>query len=313
MNRMSRSTAKSASSNTILCSEGGDARDLAPPLELGVPVEPAPDLAGTQQRMFSSLLDPLSGRSRAYTELPPKDGGFTPQFRETAALLIRNGENLSALEGLELYHRQYWYRLLDSLEEDFPGLRRLLGERRFWILLESYLLAHPSRSYTLRHLGRAMPQHAVTHSCVTEEERPWVAAVAAIEYAFMEAAEAGEYRRADPDAFLQGDVILQPHVHLIESPVPAAQWLADESIDISGLSARSCLVAVWRTADGDCVMDEEDLAASTLLDSFRSAGSLVDAIARADLDHITDPSVYREWFTRWQARGWFGIPDSDTL
>ncbi len=312
MNRVTRSSAKAASSNAILHSVGDDAGDVSLLQELAVPASPSPDLAGTQRRMFSSLLEPLSGRSRAQTELPPEGGGLTPQFRETAALLIRDGYNLSALEGLELYHRQYWFRLLDSLEEDFPGLRRLLGERRFWTLLESYLSEHPSRSYTLRHLGRAMPQHAVAHSCVTEEERPWVAAVADIEYAFMESAEAVEYPRADPDAFLHGAVILQPHVRLIEAAVPAAQWLADENLDCTELPARHCLVAVWRTAEGDCVMDEEDPAASALLNSFREAGSLVAAIARADLNHATDPSVYRDWFTRWQSRGWFGIPDSDT-
>jgi hypothetical protein len=60
-------------------------------------------------------------------------------------------------ERLELYHRQYWYRLLDSIEEDFPALRLLLGRAPFWRLVEEYLLAAPPTSFTLRHLGQAWP------------------------------------------------------------------------------------------------------------------------------------------------------------
>jgi hypothetical protein len=55
----------------------------------------------------------------------------------------------------------YWFRLLECIATDFPGLRALLGDERFWKLAEAYLRAHPSHSFTLRNLGAKLPRFVV--------------------------------------------------------------------------------------------------------------------------------------------------------
>lgn len=72
--------------------------------------------------------------------------------------LISPNDKLSATERIEIYARQYWWRLLQSLEEDFPVLQRVLGVERFNVLLKKYISECPSQSYTLRHLGRKLPK-----------------------------------------------------------------------------------------------------------------------------------------------------------
>ena len=69
-------------------------------------------------------------------------------------------------ERLEIYNRQYWFRILAALSEDFPGLRAIVGERRFEKLAVAYPLDCPSGSFTMRNLGsrleawlRARSQH----------------------------------------------------------------------------------------------------------------------------------------------------------
>src|SRR5580693_7235917 len=66
---------------------------------------------------------------------------------------IKPNDRLTSLERLEIYSRSYWYRLLDSLWEDFPGLRAVLGQRAFHRLSRAYLADCPSQSFTMRDLG----------------------------------------------------------------------------------------------------------------------------------------------------------------
>ena len=53
---------------------------------------------------------------------------------------------------------QYWFRLLDCIAEDFPGLEAVLGIARCNRLYRAYLAKYPSRSFTLRNLGDRLPQ-----------------------------------------------------------------------------------------------------------------------------------------------------------
>jgi hypothetical protein len=267
-------------------------------------------LKETQGLMFSALLEPLSGRSRSQTELSESSNTLSSGFRQVAAQIIRDGPNLSALEGLELYHRQYWFRLLDSLEEDFPETRRFLGEERFWNLLESYLIAHPSRSYTLRHLGRAMADHVASHPEVTLAERPWVTSISRLEYALMEADEAPSLTKPAPEDFLSCSLMLQPYVQLLTMEVPCVAWIADDTADWEKMSPQSSCVVVWRSDDGDAQFDTESLNALPLLEAFQQPGTLGEILGRVDLTGGVDASVFQEWFARWQARGWFAIADA---
>ena len=49
-------------------------------------------------------------------------------MRAAAAEFIKPNDRLSSFERLEIYNRQYWFRLLDCLYEDYPGLLSVLGK-----------------------------------------------------------------------------------------------------------------------------------------------------------------------------------------
>lgn len=305
-----RKNTKETSSNTVFRGddEGGGALSDLPP-DAAVSQVRKTNLKETQGLMFSALLEPLTGRSRSYTELSDSSNTLSPEFRQIAAQIIRDGPNLSALEGLELYHRQYWFRLLDSLEEDFPETRRFLGEERFWNLLESYLIANPSRSYTLRHLGRAMADQVASHTEITAIEQPWVTAIARLEYALMEADEASSLPKPEPEDFLSRTLVLQPHVRLLKMEVPCVAWIADDTADWHTMALEPTCAVVWRSEDGDTQFDVEAFNALPLLEAFWQPGTLAEILARVDLEEIVEASVFQEWFSRWQSRGWFGIAD----
>jgi hypothetical protein len=80
-----------------------------------------------------------------------------------ARQLVKPSATLAPLERVEIYNRMYWFRVLDSLAEDFPGLRALLGEKRFWALARRYLTECPSAAPSLRDLGRRLPLYLRRH------------------------------------------------------------------------------------------------------------------------------------------------------
>ncbi len=77
-------------------------------------------------------------------------------MRDVAAGFIKPNDRLSSVERLEIYNRQYWFRLKDCFYDDYPGLRAVLGDRRFERLTCAYLERYPSKSFTLRNLGRRL-------------------------------------------------------------------------------------------------------------------------------------------------------------
>jgi len=87
---------------------------------------------------------------------------------EVAAEFIKPNDRLTAVDRLEIYQRMYWYRLIDSVGDDSPGLRAVLGEAPFDRLARAYLAKYPSRSFTLRNLCSRLPQFIA-------EERNWTA------------------------------------------------------------------------------------------------------------------------------------------
>ncbi|MBV9488206.1 MAG: putative DNA-binding domain-containing protein [Verrucomicrobia bacterium] len=104
-----------------------------------------------QRAMASALFRPLTPQWRMQKAWV--DGG---SMRELAAEFIKPNDRLSAFERLEIYSRQYWFRVLDCLYDDYPGLRAVVGERRFMKLAIAYLARYPSESYNLRDLGNRL-------------------------------------------------------------------------------------------------------------------------------------------------------------
>src|SRR5271169_4997377 len=99
-----------------------------------------------QRRIAGAVMSPLD----ASVAVPAKQ-------------LVKPNDRLTSTERLDIYHRQYWYRILDSFNEDFPGLCAVLGERAFQRLARAYLADCPSRSFTLRNLGSRLENWLTGH------------------------------------------------------------------------------------------------------------------------------------------------------
>lgn len=262
-------------------------------------------LEQTQREFFHALLLPLRGRSRQTSGLPESVEPHAPEFLATADRLLRPSPTLGSAECLELYHRQVWYRLLDSLEEDFPKLIHYLGVERFRGLAEAYLLANPSRSFTLRHLGARLPGFLAGSLSDGEEKRRAVS-IASVEAAMMASFEAAALPVASPEEVASGPFTLQPHVVLLDVEPGTSEWMdaPDQSWPTGGADA----VAVWRTRRGGtshCALEAGE--ACMLRKLAAGPMALANWLATCEGDIPGDEALSR-WFRQWRERSWFALP-----
>ncbi len=264
-----------------------------------------------QREFFAAIQMPLRGTSRESTELSPSDEGHSPEFLAKAEELMKPGENLSSAERLELYHRQYWFRVLDSVAEDFPIIRKMAGEAKFWDLMEAYMLACPSESFTLRHLGRKMSEFIAGWDGLDERRRVWLSAIARLEYSFMEIFEAGDWETVVPEKLATSELGLQPHVILLDLAVPAD--LCESWDQFSPEDEAPVWLAVWRGENRgrlQCRLDEVEFE---LLKRLQRGGKLESLFAEPTRRE-PEPEEISAWFTNWQLRGWIAEkPSAEVL
>jgi len=175
-----------------------------------------------QQRMFRAITEPLTPSERMRTR-----GLDGRSLRKEAEAIIRPNERLSSLERLEIYNRQYWFRLLGSLYDDFPGLEAILGERRFEKLAQAYLLECPSRSHTLRDLGNRLERWLKKNPEFAGDKAALALDMIRLEWANIEAFDAEQLPRLSKDGLFalsqHPDKIgpgLQPHLRLVKVDHP---------------------------------------------------------------------------------------------
>ena len=84
---------------------------------------------------------------------------------EPPASVVSN-ETAGAVERLNIYADGLWLRFAEVLEQDFPGVHGLLGDRQFGHLCRAYAQANPSTQQSIRWFGRHLPRFL-------RERAPW--------------------------------------------------------------------------------------------------------------------------------------------
>lgn len=124
--------------------------------------------------------------------------------RKKIATFIKPNDRLSPFERLEIYNKQYWFRLLDSLREDFPGLRSVMGEDRFFEMSVAYLAKYPSRSFTMRDLGDRLGKFLARDKRWTAPCRELARDIVRLEWAHIVAYDGEALPPLEVDALLDG-------------------------------------------------------------------------------------------------------------
>jgi hypothetical protein len=280
------------------------------------------NLAELQKRAAAAIMAPLTASDR-----------IAAKWRSEAQAIVKSNNRLTSLERLEIYSRSYWFRVLDCLYDDFPGLRAALGQRAFSRLARVYLTERPSESFSLRNLGaglerwlREHPQYAGRHFALALD-------MVRLEWAHIEAFDGPARKPLGPEDLLEPGpefkLSLQPHLTLMELNYPvddlriAANELGEERDSASNavaerahrrtvrrfrrLKPQAIHLAVYRAEDAVWYrrLEKEEYG---LLDALRqglSIGEAIDeAIEASTMAEAQLAAAVREWFAAWARMGW---------
>ena len=299
-------------------------------------------LAELQRQMAASVMMPLTPDEDMRTHAP--DGR---PMAEVVAAFIAPNSRLTPFERLEIYNRQYWYRVLDALAEDFPALRAVVGSRAFKQLSIDYLTAHPSCSFSLRNLGSKLVEWLAAHPQYAGRRQRLALDVVRIEWAFIEAFDNAERTplTLDQIATLDGrsPLGLQPHLQLLALDYAADDLVLalhkqqkrgtseagvkhEDSLEqdqgpeppakLPRLRRRPTWVAAHRLENAVYYRRLEREEFLTLAD-LRAGQPLGEALEAGFRDsrqpESRRPALVRAWFGHWAELGWICAPELDSL
>jgi hypothetical protein len=148
---------------------------------------------------------------------------------ETQASYIKPSSLLTSFERLEIYNRQYWFRVIAAVAEDFPALHVVLGQERFDSLVLAYLRENPSTSFSLRNLGARLPAWLASYPELAGSQHALAVDVARLEWAYIEAFDGASFAPLGAEDFAglgaDSTLRLQPHLQLLD-----LQYAADEVV-----------------------------------------------------------------------------------
>lgn len=297
---------------------------------------PTMTLAELQREMAAAIMQPLTADEDMRDYAP--DGRAMTAVAES---FIAPNSSLTSFERLEIYNRQYWYRVLGALAEDFPALRSVVGSTAFEAISVAYLTARPSRSFSLRNLGSKLAEWLAANPQRAGRRHRLAVDVVRIEWAFVESFDSAERTplTLDEISTLDGGsrLALQPHLQLIALDYPADDLVlalhdrekrqtseagvkheesANAPAKLPKLRRRATWLASHRV-DLSVYYRRLQREEFRTLAAIRRGFSLADAIEAGFADsrilELQRPQRVREWFTNWAELGWICAPELEEL
>jgi hypothetical protein len=274
-----------------------------------------------QRRIADALMSPLNA-----------------SISTEAKQLVKPNDRLTSAERLDIYHRQYWYRILDSFSEDFPGLCSILGERAFQRLSRAYLTECPSQSFTMRNLGSRLETWLTEHPEFAGKHLALALDMIRLEWAHIEAFDNAEQKPLGPEDLLELGpglrLALQPYLKLLALRYPVDELrvqlndhLSEHSVDEHGVASNAVsppvrrhivrrfarvketqiFVAVHRVDFTVYYrrLEPDEFALLQALGQSQPIGPALDsALAANQLDPAELQQKIQTWFANWAQLGW---------
>lgn len=288
------------------------------------------NLLETQRRMAAAMMVPLTAEGKIATKT-----ARGTSMRAEAALILKPNNRLTSLERLEIYSRSYWFRLLDSFTEDFPGVEAIVGRERFAKLATQYLRECPSRSFTLRDLGSQVVDWLTRNPAYLGEHKELALDMARLEWAHVIAFDEMQAPVLDPEHLLEPSpemrVGIQPYVTLLETQYPVDELrvsirAADEgrssasnaasrrrahSVRKVGRSRKQQVFIAVHRVDSSVYYRRLEREEFQILRALQQGRPIGRAIA-GGLKHSVRPpdeipQLLRLWFGAWAQFGWLTV------
>jgi hypothetical protein len=288
-----------------------------------------PKLSQLQRIAAAAIMRPLTKHGSMQSHW--LDGSSMAEFANT---IIKPNDRCSSFERLEIYNRQYWFRVLDCLIDDFPGVRAIIGQRHFDELSEAYLQKNPSTSYSIRNLGRHLPEFIKRHPKFAGSKAKLAYDMARLEWARIVAFDGPASVGATGSEITKMSAArlklrLQPHISLLELDYPVdeislrlkkIEILRTEAVTAArakqklgklARAAKQRRYVVVHRVDNSVYFKNLEPAQFFILAAMNSGKSIEQACAFA-LRKVSardraalSPRALQTWFGNWASFGWF--------
>jgi Putative DNA-binding domain len=291
------------------------------------------NLETLQRRVARAVMTPLTRTERMRRVAP--DGR---SLAAVAKKIIKPNDRLTSFERLEIYNRQYWFRVLDAFSDDFPGLRAVLGDRRFDTVARDYLTDCPSRSFTMRDLGSRLEWWLRKHPEYARGRERLALDMVRLEWAEIETFD-GAAEEPVTAAQLQGvDAAklrfrLQPYIRLLDLHYPVDNLLLEVRQDapadvasnamaerlkrkkvsaVARLKPAPVYLAIHRIENSVYLrrLEREEFTMLNKLQQGRTLERAVLAGFRGSKIPMSERAAdVAVWFQNWASLGWFVSSD----
>jgi hypothetical protein len=294
-------------------------------------------LLNLQRRMARAVMTPLTPSEG--TQYAAANGR---PMRAVAAEFIKPNDRLTSFERLEIYNRQYWFRVLSSFAEDFPGLRAVLGDRKFDAVAKDYVTDCPSRSFTLRNLSSRLESWLRRHPEWAGSRQALAIDMVRLEWADIEAFDGKAEPALKPEDIAGADpsrlrLRLQPYIQLLHLRYPVDDLLLavrnDEDtgfasnafaerrkrkrvLAVARLKPSPIFLAVHRLDDSVYFrrLDREEFVTLKELRAGKMLKRAIDSALRKSSIPLTErPAQIQQWFHTYAELGWFCQPEKDVI
>lgn len=245
--------------------------------------------------------------------LIPQTTPFGTEIEEEARKHIAPSPSMKPFKRLELYHQQYWWRLLKCLQQNFPTLARLYGYERFNLEIGiPYLSQNPPSHWALCRLGQTLPNWFKDKDLERDAARLDAAAQASF--------WSEEKRPADlsSEDTIRKKLLLQPHVHLFElggDLFTFRETLLSEDVSywrdhpFPEIRQGACYFVLYRNLKNEVKWKEISEGEFRLLTLFQKGMSIQEACAQIESEGGTAHEEAEEllplWFREWTYLKWF--------
>lgn len=289
------------------------------------------NLLEMQRRMAEDVMRPLT--SDFAMQGSTSDGTSTHALAES---YIKPNDLLSSFERLEIYNRQYWFRVIGAAAEDFPGLLAVLGEEKFDKLVLAYLKENPSTSFTLRNLGAKLPHWLESHSEFAPRRHDLLVDVAKLEWAYIESFDGASFSPLSEldisSLTAESHLSLQPHLQLLDLRYPvdklilavhretpsagvasnAASEHKHKSLKKLPVMRRSTIHLVIHRFENEVYYRRIDHEAFLLLSAIQAGATIGTALETAfnnsTLSATKQAEKIQKYFAHAAGLGWFCLP-----
>lgn len=287
-------------------------------------IDQAPYQLKSTQEWFASIITNRLGKNQGIQS-------YTPSgclVAEEAARYIVPSPTLRPHQRMQIYNQQYWWRLLNTLHQNFPLVTRLFGRHAFNEKIGiPYLLNYRPNHWSLNVLGEHLSKWIT--ECYREPDQALVLNAVHLDWAFMASLIAPQYPipnlvemvKQDPESLLSETFYLQPHIHLFTwgydlltfrenfLKQDADYWIEHRFPKLP--KGKTYFFALYRNIHQHLVWREIKKEEFILLERFKTGTTITDACAYIESQ---EASIYeyvaahlQKWLQAWTQAGWLTL------